>query len=346
MRVRALAAVGAVGALLLAGCSGSGLPAPTVTPTVVADKTTPPEPVVPALWPLTGVEGEVVPRPSVAVKIENTAQARPQTGLEGADVVWEQIVEFGVSRLVAVYHSTLPAEIGPIRSVRPADASIASPLRGLFAFSGGQGPILDLIHSTPLQILSHDAGDDGFYRVRSRSAPHNVYGSLTDFLAQADGDHSDPPPEQFAFARRGGGATAQRVGSPAGTISLNLAPGVAPSWTWDGESGRWLRSEAAGPSFSSSGERIAATNVVVVAVEAFDSGFDAQLGAPVPDVRLVGSGSGVLATGGQTVEVTWSKSDRDAPLVLTAPDGAEATLAPGNTWVELVPLPDGSYSVS
>jgi hypothetical protein len=300
---------------------------------------------VPAAWPLTGVAGDVTLRPAVAVKIENTAEARPQTGLEGADVVWEEIVEFGVSRLVAVYHSTLPSEVGPIRSVRPADAAIASPLRGLFAFSGGQGPILDVMAGTPLQMLSHDDGDDGFYRVRSRRAPHNVYGSLTDFLAQADAEHQDPPGEQFAFARRPGGATAQRVGSPAATIDLDLAPGVSPRWTWDAEGGHWLRSEAAGPSFSAAGDRLSTTNVVVIEVESFDSGFDAQLGAPVPDLRLVGSGTGALATGGRAVGVTWSKAERDAPLVLTAPDGAVATLAPGTTWVELVPLGEGSFTI-
>lgn len=345
--VRVWATIGSVTVLALAACAGGGaVPvARTVSPTVVVDKTAPPDPVVPTVWPLTGVAGDVVPRPAVAVKIENTAQARPQTGLEGADVVWEEIVEFGVSRLVAVYHSQLPAEVGPIRSVRPADAKIASPLLGLIAFSGGQGPILDVMAATPLQLLSHDDGDDGFYRVRTRTAPHNVYGSLTDFLAQADADHQAPPPEQFTFARRAAAATAVRSGRDASTVSLRLAPGVSPTWTWDATTGRWLRSEASGASFSSAGARLAADNVVVVEVEEYDSGFDAQLGEPVPDLRLVGSGAGAVASGGRVLDVEWSKASQDAPLVLTAPDGASVELAPGTTWVELVPQPGGSWSV-
>lgn len=328
----------------LAACTDPG-PAPTITPTVVADKAAAPSPVVPTVWPLTGVEGEVVARPAVAVKIENTAQARPQTGLEGADVVWDEIVEFDVSRLVAVYHSDLPEEIGPIRSVRPADASIASPLRGVLAFSGGQEPILRVMRGTPLQLMSMDDGDDGFYRVGSRPSPHNVYGSLEVFLAEADAAHSDPPQEQFAFAMRTGGSSAERLGTPAATISLDMAPGAEPRWTWDGATGRWLRSEGAAPFITADGEQLGATNVVVLVVESFDSGFDAQMGAPVPDLRLVGSGSGVVASGGRSLEVTWSKDDRDAPLRLTAPDGTAATLAPGSTWVELVPLPGGTFSV-
>lgn len=351
MRGRLPAVIGTVTALVLAGCSsGSGgtgtPPAETITPTVIADKTAPPTPVVPVTWPLTGLEGDVVERPAVAVKIENTSQARPQTGLEGADVVWEEVVEFGVSRLVAVYHSTLPEEIGPIRSVRPMDDSIASPLRGLFAFSGGQEGILELIERTPLQILSHDAGDDGFYRVSRRAAPHNVYGSLEDFIAQADAGHQASPGEQFTFARRAGGSAAERLGTPASTVGVVLAPGVEPNWTWDAASGRWLRSEKSTPAVSSSGERLAATNVVVIVVESYDSGFDAQEGAPVPDLRLEGNGEGLVATGGSTLPVTWSKAGMDDPLVITGPDGAVATLAPGNTWVELVPLGTGSSTVS
>ncbi len=331
--------------LAVAGCT-EPVPAVTITPTVVADKSAPPTPEVPVAWPLTGVQGEVVERPAVAVKIENTARARPQSGLEGADVVWDEIVEFDVSRFVAVYHSTLPEEIGPIRSVRPADASIASPLRGLLACSGGQDPILAVLARTPLQLMSEDAGDEGFYRVTRRAPPHNVYGSLETFLALADGAHTDPPEEQFAFSRRSGGSAAERLGSPATTISLDLAPGAQPSWTWDAASGRWLRSEGAVPFMTATGEHLGTTNVVVINVEAFDSGFNAQLGEPVPDLRLVGSGTGVVATGGATVDVTWSKADRDDPLLLTAPDGAPATLAPGTTWVELVPLPGGSFTIS
>ncbi len=144
-----------------------GTPPPvTVTPTIDAARVAPPEPVVPLVWPLTGVAtAEVAPRPAVAVKIENTSAARPQSGLESADVVWETIVEFDVSRLVAVFHSQMPDEIGPVRSVRPMDIPIINPLHGLFVFSGGQAGILALVRDSTAQPLSHDAGVDGLYRV-------------------------------------------------------------------------------------------------------------------------------------------------------------------------------------
>lgn len=331
-------------AVALAACSGPPVPGPTDSPTGGPGKTAPPDPVVPAAWPLTGVEGEVVDRPAVSVKIENTPQARPQSGLEDADIVWENIVEYGVPRFAAMFHSTLPEEVGPIRSVRPADARIVSPVGGLLAYSGGAPAVLRLLRDMPVQAMSEDDGDPGFYRLRSRPRPHNVYGSLEVFLEEADGEHADPPDPQFAYAARPGGSTAEQHGSPTERIRLALSSAARPSWTWDAGAGRWLRSEGSSPALSVDGDRLAAMNVVVIEVVSFDSGFSAQTGAPVPDLRLEGEGDGLVATGGRSVQVTWSKDARDEPLVLTGPDGAEATLAPGNTWVELVPLPAGSYS--
>src|SRR5665647_1883874 len=195
---------------------------------------TPPPPVVPLVWPLTGVAtAEVALRPAIAVKIENTSAARPQSGLESADVVWETIVEFDVSRLVAVFHSQMPAEIGPVRSVRPMDIPIINPLHGLFVYSGGQPGILALVYDSTAQPLSHDAGVDGLYRVSRRAAPHNVYGSLASFVAQADANHSAPPAQQFVFALRPTLASAVRVGTPATSLSFTLSSASHPSWGWD-----------------------------------------------------------------------------------------------------------------
>lgn len=335
---------------VLAACSPEAPPPPpdvTVTPGIDAARTAPPEPVVPVTWPLTGVVTDAVAsRPAVAVKIENTAQARPQSGLDSADVVWETIVEFQVSRLVAVFHSQLPEEIGPIRSVRPMDMPIASPLRGLLAFSGGQSGILRLVYDSPLQPISHDAGAPGLYRVGRRSAPHNVYGSLEEFLAQADGDHSAAPAQQFQFALRPGLATAALSGSPATTLAFRLSSVSRPSWTWDAGSGTWLRAERDGAAMAEGGGQLSAVNVVSITAVHRDSGFDAQNSAPVPTYVLEGQGEGVLATGGKVVPVVWSKAGRDEPLVLTLADGSPALLAPGNTWVELVPAGSGSLTIS
>lgn len=336
--------------LLLGACSAPAPEAPppvTVTPTVEPSRTTPPTPTVPVVWPLTGVATDAVAqRPAVAVKVENTSLARPQSGLEAADVVWETIIEFEVSRFVAVFQSQLPAEVGPIRSVRPIDPLVVAPLKGLIAYSGGQRRALDQIAASGVQTLSHDAGDGDMYRVSFRSAPHNVYGSVETFAASADQGHAAPPPEQFAFARRPDLATAAVSGTPATTLAFRLSAAARPSWTYDSASGTWLRSEGTSPATVASGARISAVNVVSVTANLVSSGLRAQGGATVPTYELVGTGPALVATGGKVVTGTWSKSALDAPLVLLTADGAELTLAPGNTWVELVPAATGSVDVA
>ncbi|MBB2922459.1 DUF3048 domain-containing protein [Cellulomonas cellasea] len=342
----AAALAGAV--LALAACSAPEAVAPapetvTVSPTIDPAKAAAPAPVVPPTWPLTGLPGEPAARPALAVKIENTAVARPQSGLEQADVVWETIVEFDVSRLIAVFHSQVPGEVGPIRSVRPMDPPVTAPLRGLLAYSGGQEGILDLVAASGVQTLSHDAGVEGMYRIRGRSAPHNVYGSPETFWRLADAGHQAAPTEQFEFARSLDRAAAVVGGTPVGTLAFRLSAASSPSWSWDGTS--WLRSEGSTPSVSASGVRLAATNVVAITADHPATGFGAQGGAAVPTYTLVGSGDAVVASGGKIVQARWQKDADDQPMRLFLPDGSPATLAPGNTWVELVPAGSGSLAV-
>ena len=343
-------ALGALLALMACSSPAPEEPAPspttvTVRPTIPPAKAAAPAPVVVARWPLTGIPGDPAVRPALAVKIENTPVARPQSGLEQADVVWETIVEFDVSRLVAVFHSQVPAEVGPIRSVRPMDPQILAPMHGLLAFSGGQPGILDLVAASGVQMISHDAGAPGMYRTKDRAAPHNVYGTPATFWSLADADHQAPPGEQFTIARSADRAAAVVAGTPASTLSFRLSAASSPSWSWDGGTGTWLRSEGASPATARSGARLSAVNVVSITADHPNTQFGAQGGAPVPTYTLVGSGDGVVATGGKTVPVRWQKDSQDAPMRLFTADGKPADLAPGNTWVELVPAGSGSLTI-
>ena len=152
-------------------------------------------------------------RPALAVKIENSGDARPQTGLDQADNVWEEVVEGGISRFVAVFHSQVPAEVGPIRSVRPMDPAIVAPMHGLIAFSGGQPRFVNALKAAGVQTISQDAGAAGFYRKKGVGpAPHNVYGTPQTFWDQANADHTSPPPAQFVIAKQADAATAVATG--------------------------------------------------------------------------------------------------------------------------------------
>lgn len=339
------------GTSALAACGSEEAPAPTteVTQTAPAtpDKQAVPEPEVPLTWPLTGIGVEKAEnRPAVAVKIENTAAARPQYGLDKADVVWETIVEFEVSRYIAVYHSDYPTEVGPVRSVRPMDIPAVAPLNGLFVYSGGQPGILKLLRAES-QMQSLDENQvSAMWRSNVRSAPHNLHANIEKFAAMADDKHSDSPAEQFAFAETAEEASAVSDGTAATSIKLSMSSAAKPQWTWDSKDNAWLRSEGSVPATVSTGDQISATNVVLVTARHYDSGYDAQNNAPVPTYELEGEGKAVVATGGKTLNVTWTKKDAQSPLTLVNEAGETVTLAPGNTWVELMPKGTSSADIS
>ena len=338
---RTAAALATIGALALStGCG----PEEAQAADAPSEPAAPPAPVrVP--WPLTGVEVDAVPaRPALAVKIENSVAARPQSGLNAADVVWEEVVEGGITRFVAVFHSTLPPDIGPIRSVRPMDAAITGPLKGLFAFSGGQAKYIDAIAATGAQVLSQGAGAGGFFRLDSRDAPHNVYANPADFLAQADPGHQTSPMGEFAFATAGRQPTAVAAGAPAAAVDLELSPSSYPSWTWSQPDNGWLRAEGEKPATAADGARVRATNVVVLRVDVANTAARDAAGNPVPETKMVGGGEALIASGGSTIAGTWSKASPTDPVILAAPGGAPVELAQGNTWVELVPTGTGSVT--
>lgn len=342
-------------ALGLTGCGRGGAeePSPQPTPTatvsapVTGDRKGPPKPDEPTVWPLTGVgTTKVKNRPALSIKIENAVVARPQRGLVEADIVWEEVVEGGITRFVATYHSNIPDVVEPVRSVRPMDAAIVAPLDGILAFSGGQGPFIAAVKRAGTQTIEMDIGDAGFSRDPGRAAPHNVIGRPSTFLAQADAHRTVPPPPQFEYARKLGQGTAPQDGKPAREADVRLSPAQRSVWTWDRGSKKYLRSEGSAASVSADGRRHSARNVLVLSTEVFNTNFVDPAGAPVPEHRLARSGgTGTLLSMGHSVTVRWSKKSLRSPIVLTTWRGGDVQLDPGNTWIELVPRGSGSWSL-
>jgi hypothetical protein len=293
---------------------------------------------------LTGAAGEVEVRPALAVKIENSPEARPQAGLEEADLVWEEIVEGGISRYIAVWNSSIPEEIGPIRSIRPMDGNIVGPLHGLMVCSGGKSHFLATARDAELQLVTMDGGDPGFYRVKTRPAPHNVYADPADFLTQADGEHSAQPESQFEFAATAGAATAATSGKDAPVVALAMSAAAHPTWTWDEPAGTWLRSEGDVAAESVAGVRLSAANVVAMTVDIRTAQGRDPAGNSIPESIVIGEGDGFVASAGKIVDIRWSKESATAIPVITDDAGGPVTLAPGTTWVELVPS-SGSWTV-
>jgi hypothetical protein len=336
---RSFFALVTVAALALSGCTGAGgAPEDDV---VTSGEGGAAEPVVDVatVAALTGEEIEAgsLSRPSFAAKIDNHPMARPQVGLDDADIVFEELVEGGLTRYLAVWHSVLPAEIGPVRSVRPMDADIVSPFGGLFAYFGGQIRFIEKMRATPVEniILGQKGTEDLYYRSDAKVAPHNVLVALPELVDQ----YLDipAPAQQFAYAASLPESTAVTAGTPVESVGTRFSGLSSPSWVWDVTQSNFLRFQTNGlVDVAGNGNQISATNLIVLLV-----GIDVV--EDIPTTRLVTQsngpqqGSGWVATGGSIVEVTWSKASPVAPIVLTTADGSEVRLGAGKTWVELVP---------
>jgi hypothetical protein len=251
--------------------------------------------------------------------------------LDEADIVFEELVEGGMTRYLAVWHSKLPAEIGPVRSVRPMDPEIVSPFGGVFAYSGGQVRFIQMMEAAPVYNAIHGQSDTAstFYRTSAKVAPHNVLVKAPELIEQ----HLDlvAPPKMFDYAASLAESTAVLEGTPLASVNTRFSGFSSPSWEWDGTQNKFVRYQTNGAADSaSSGNQLAATNVIVLFV-----GIDVI--EDIPTTRLVSQGKGYVATGGSIVDITWIKASPEGPIVLSTQAGSPVLLGVGNTWVELLP---------
>jgi hypothetical protein len=274
------------------------------------------------------------------VKIENSTAARPQSGLDKADIVVEELVEGGITRFAAIFQSTDPGTVGPVRSLRNVDASIAAPTRGLLAFSGAAGVVLKLVKKAPVQLLSTGQAGAAFHRTSSRAAPHNLYARAGRLWAEADASRRGPPAAYLPFAPDAAHAATtptNPASRPARSAALTFSKAEHPRWTFQPSSGTWLRSEGTKPATTAGGARLVADNVLVLSVRTRDTGYRDPVGNPVPETVLTGSGKLTVLTAGRQVSGTWHKASRDSAFTFTAADGGPLLIAPGRSWIELVP---------
>ena len=317
--------------LWLAGCAPEKIkpsPSPTLTPSPSPTLTTPPTSIAPLRG--TTVPAGSLDHASIAAKIDNLPSARPQVGLESADLVYQELVEGGLTRYVAVWQSAIPVLLGPVRSIRPMDPDIVSPLGGIICYSGGQQRFVDLMRRTPVYNAIHGQADTAstFFRTPTKAAPHNVLVKAQELLAQ----HADiaPPAKQFEFAPDLPLSTAAKGGTPTAVVNYAFSGITGGSWTWDVMRSVFLRAQGTGPDLDGAGAQLSATNVIVIRVTVTnDQG--------VPKTNLIGSGEAWISAGGGTVHATWSKASATDPIHLVDGAGASVRLAPGNTWIELVP---------
>lgn len=276
--------------------------------------------------PLLGTEATdeaVLARPAMVVKIDNHPKARPQIGLNQADIVFEENVE-GLTRFAAVFHSQGSDPVGPIRSGRFQDINLVGSLnQPLFVWSGGNVQVTNAIRKSDLVDLSFTVAnkDGGYTRDSSRPAPHNLIAETTKLWTLAP-DGSVAPKQQFEY-RTVSDTNASSSDSVDGVrVSMD---GVKVQWLWSGADGLWLRSQDGKPHMDSADVQVGAENVVLLEVE-YSNAYS-------PTAKTVGSGKAYVFTNGVVYVGSWERTDRLSTYVLRDSAGAIIKLTPGRTFI-------------
>lgn len=282
--------------------------------------------------PLTGLpyDGDKPDKPVTVVKVDNTDSARPQVGLDRADLVVEELVEGGMTRLAAFYYGERPKEVGPIRSLRDSDVGVVLPTGGVLLASGGAPGTAKRLEEAGVEFSTE--GSPGFSRDRSREAPYNL---MLD-VEEASGElESGEAPGAYLPFQKG----KLRGGKPAKSVAVSFSS--ASTTTWKRSGGGWTRTN--GP--VSPKDDFAPDNLLALRVEVDDAGYEDPGGNPVPVTKLVGEGKAQLFSNGRAVTGTWSKDDEDSQLKLETRDGKQLNVPAGKTVVELVPRDGGSVRI-
>ena len=326
--------------LVAAGCSKDAAAKPKRTTTTTSSSappptssttTAPPAPTgTPA--PLTGQatsaeQAALITRPALAVKIDNSPEALPQSGVNNTDLVFEIQVE-GISRLMAVFHSADAASVGPTRSARYSDPPILAMFgRPLFGWSGANEGVIKAVQSAPWIVnVNWDILHGAYHRSNSRPAPHNLYTDTRTLFSHAQPGQAAPAPV-FSYLSPG-----QSNNGSSPLPGVNERVGTTPStWVWDAGSSSYKRWEYGKRHTTTDAGQVAATNVVLLATK-YSSG---------PVAITTGSGQALVLIGGNQVPGTWTRASQAQPYTLTGADGSPIKLNPGRTWIELANNPWG-----
>lgn len=307
-------------------------PATTGAPTTSGESTTtsttiPADPVMPLLGtPIT--DPALAGRPALVVKIDNHQDARPQSGLNQADIVFEENVEH-LTRFAAVFQSESPDPVGPIRSGRTQDVELLGSLnKPIFAWSGGNPGVTAAINGSDfvvanVQSNARKAGQS--YRSRDRTAPHNLYAQGSGLFTMTPA-FAGPPPQQFSYRKDGEPVP----GDPSDGVDQEM-DGVKVSWKFDASAGVYERFQGGKAHNDAALGQVNAANVVVLVVEYIPSSVDRNS----PEAQTTGTGEAFVYSAGKAVHGKWTRPDRLTPYQLTADDGSVILLTPGRTWVEL-----------
>jgi hypothetical protein len=297
----------------------------------------------PTVFPLTGLPASsatTTGRPALSIKVENTPAARPQAGLDAADIVTEELVEGGITRFLATFQSRDAPLVGPVRSARPVDAALLRELGGgLFGYAGAaEGEIAPVRAYSTATLVGVEQAPQAYWRVPSRPAPHNLYTSTTRLYQAGErlGGNRPPPSPLFQFSE----LVPSEVPAARGiVVPFSPVPDYVVTWRWDAAARGYDRYQGGRPAMQADGGGIRATDVVVLSVKVGTiPGLVDSLGNPDPNVLVVGRGACWVLRDGRVLRGTWQRSSVGQAMRLVGSGGRTIPLHPGRTWIELQPV--------
>lgn len=312
------------------------LPKPNITPVAIKPKL--PAPKYYGLLDGTPVADQTATTaPVTAIMLENSPDARPQSGLKQAQVVYEAIAEGGITRFLALYQQNKPQLIGPVRSVRMYYVDWAAPYQASISHIGGSAAALAEVRNGNYRDLDQFFNAAYYWRATDRYAPHNVYTSFEklDALNAAKGYTSS----SFTGLIR---TDSKPTGTPDATnINVTISgPLYNSQYTYDPATNTYQRNQAGAPHLDREDGQITPSVVVVLKVDMsliMEDGWR-------ENITTNGSGEAQIFQNGTAQTATWSKADRASPLKLTGADGKDLAFNRGQTWITAIPTNTGSVT--
>ncbi len=294
--------------------------------------------------PLTGKtpkDDALVDRPAVAVKVENNPVAYPLSGLMNADVVFEELVEGGLTRFMAIYHCGDSGKVGPVRSARVVDPAIMTPITRILA-AGGNEQVREVLKKAEIVLIDENSAGDAMERIPRTGLgfEHTLYARTRSLRRLGEKKYDDAPPgDLFRFGKLEGRSKRARE------ITINFHPSVTIHYRWSGR--KWLRFERDAPFTDDSGRQVGVDNVLIEEHEINFSTITDVAGNPsIVIADVTGSGRAVLFRNGRVIKGRWVRESREAAVRFETAAGDDMVLAPGSTWVELVPSNEGELKGS
>ncbi len=315
----------------LGACSGDAAPeAAPETPVPAPSPTPDPK------CPLTGLDAKspaLVERPAVAIKVENAPIAYPLSGLEDAEIVFEELVEGGVTRFMAIYHCTDAKKVGPVRSARAVDPGIMIPITRILGAAGGNDIVRKELEKAKVVVLDERKSNPGLRRIPRPgiALEHTLYANSGVIRKLGQKRFDEPPQTNFEFGPLQGKAKKTR------NVTINFGGESTVGYTWS--KGEWKRFDNGSPLLAEGGGQIGVDNVVIEQHTINNSRTIVDVGGN-PSIEIkdqTGKGSAVLLRDGKAIHGRWIRKRLKAPVRFVTTRGDTMVFAPGTIWVELVP---------